>query len=476
MIRPRHILILQLALVSLACQPSTQDDIAAIEGSIYPRLQIEGEAPPPSTIQDRMAHHNVPGVSVAVYRDGKLAWARGYGFADVESESPVTPTTLFQAASISKPIAAMAALDMAEDGLVDIDANINTYLTSWTLAENEFTASEKVTIRRLLNHTAGTTVWGFPGYARDADRPDAVGVVRGAGNTDSIHVYKVPGESWQYSGGGTTVMQIALADVARQPFEAIMAQRVIAPLELGESTYEQPLPEHLHSSAATGYRGDGTAVEGKWHVYPEQAAAGLWTTPTDLGKYAVDIQNGLLRDNSAVLDQATIEEMLTPGLNDQGLGPGIRNNGLYFGHGGANEGFRCDLIASKDGSFAVAVMTNSDRGGALYYELLQAIFAHYGWSGYEPNVRSVTELSADQMSKFAGTYTIADLGELSISTADGKLWLDEGDLVSQRVELRAENDSTLFDVDDGDDLTFTFDDDGVAVSFVVQRFTATRVE
>lgn len=468
--------ILLLSLLSLSCQSGADDDVAAIEANILPVLQIEGEGIDPSTVEERMAHHNVPGASVAVYVDGQLAWAKGYGFADVERQIPVTTSTLFQAASISKPVAATAALDMFEDELVALDTDINSYLTSWSLADNEFTSAEKVTIRRLLNHTAGTTVWGFPGYARDEDRPDAVGVVSGAGNTDSIHVYKTPGESWQYSGGGTTVMQIALADVAGQPFEVIMHDRVIAPLDMGESTYEQPLPERLHASAASGYRGDGSEVEGKWHVYPEQAAAGLWTTPTEIGKWAVDIQNGLLRGESAVLEQATIEEMLTAGLNEQGIGPGIRHDGLYFGHGGANEGFRCDLVAAKDGSFVVAIMTNSDRGGAFYSELRQAIFSHYGWSGYEPDIRSVVELTEEQMAGFTGTYSIPGAGTLDFIVDGGNVYIAPGELVSEKVLLRAQSDSVLFDPEDGQTFTFAFDDDEPASSFESRGYTATRTE
>ncbi len=466
-----HILLL-LALHGLSCQ-AVPDDISSIESDMLPTFYIEGEEPAPATIEARMEHHNVPGLSVAVYREGRLAWAKGYGFADEDSNRPVTPETLFQAASISKPVAAMAVLDMAEEGLVSLDEDVNSYLSSWHLEDNEFTAEEKVTLRRILNHSAGTTVWGFGGYARSEEVPSAVDVVRGLGNTDSVSVFKAPGESWRYSGGGYTVMQIAISDVAGRPFEDVLDDRVIEPLSMTSSTYKQPLPEHLHDMAATGYRHDRSAVEGKWHVYPEQAAAGLWSTPTDIGKFAVAIQQALAGTREDVLTQATTREMLTPGDNDQGLGPGIRIDGSHFGHGGANEGFRGDFIASKEGGYAVAVMTNSDRGSPLISELIQAIFRHYDWSSLEPTIKSTIDFSEDRMAAFAGSYSIPDVGDLTLAVEDGQLVVKAGDLITARIILRAENDSTWFDASDGTTFHFTIRA-GLAESFVVQGLTAQR--
>lgn len=461
-----------LALSGFSCQTSEQD-VQAIENDLIPTFYIEGEQPAPVSLEERMAHHNVPGLSVAVYIDGQLEWAKGYGIADKASSRPVNAKTLFQAASISKPVTAMAALDMAEEGLVDLDSNINNYLESWKLSENEFTADEKVTFRRILNHTAGTTVWGFPGYPRSKEKPSAVDVVSGRGNTDSVYVYKTPGESWQYSGGGYTVMQIAMSDVADQPFEAVMKERVLDPLGMASSTYTQPLPEEYHQRAATGFRRDSTEVEGKWHVYPEQAAAGLWTTPTDLGRYAVSIQNALNGNTNTVLEQATVEEMLTPADNDYGLGLGIRYGGAYFGHGGANEGFRCDFVASKDGGKAVVIMTNSDTGSPLAAELMQAIFRHYGWTGPEPNVKSRITLSTDYLQKFVGTYNIPNYGDIKLELVDENLMAQPGDVIQNPITLVPENDSTFFDASDGTTISFHIDN-GSVTGFEVQGLTASR--
>lgn len=457
----------------LACQPE-ENHTLSIENDLLPTFYIEGEKPEPVSLQERMEHYNVPGVSVAVFRNGELDWAKGYGMADKEENRPVTEHTLFQAASISKPIAAMAVLDLAEEGIVDLDRNINEYLKSWQLTDNDFTATEKVTLRRILNHTAGTTVWGFPGYAKSEEIPDAVGVVSGMGNTDSISVYKTPGESWQYSGGGYTVMQIALADVERKPFEEIMAERVLIPLEMNASTYEQPLPDDLHDQAATGYRRDGSEVEGKWHIYPEQAAAGLWTTPTDIGRYALSIQKPLHGETNPVLSQTTVQEMLTPGDNDHALGPGIRFGGSHFGHGGANEGYRNDFVASMEGGNVVVIMTNSDSGGSLVSELMHAIFRHYGWPELQPTVKAKVDLPTDYLVTFAGQYNIPELGDVNLALEDSALVVT-AEFLPNPITLAAENDSTFFDASDGTPFHFNFSE-GTPTGFEVQGFTASKVD
>lgn len=316
--------------------------------------------------------------------NGDIAWAQGYGMADVELQHPVTTETRFQAASISKPVAAMAALRFVEQGLLDLDTDVNVKLRSWQVPENEFTTKNKVTLRCLLNHTAGTTVWGFPGYASGEIVPSAVAVLRGEGNTDPIIVYKEPGESWQYSGGGYTIMQLLLSDILGKPFPEIMAEMVLQPAGMTASTYEQPLPEHWHVYAASGYRGDGTKVKGNWHTYPEMAAAGLWTTPTNLVRFAIQIQRAYAGEAETILTQAMVQQMLTPGMNNHGLGPGISEDDLRFGHGGANEGFRCELMAFAEGGNGVVVMTNSDNGGRLAHEIILSIAEGYGWPGFAP--------------------------------------------------------------------------------------------
>ena len=232
----------------------------------------------------------MPGVSIAVLIDGEIEWARGYGFADLESRRPVTTNTLFQAASISKPVAALAALQLVQEGLVALDSNVNDYLTTWRVPANEFTSEAPVTLGGLLTHRAGLSMSGFPGYGPDEMVPDAPGVLDGRGNTGPVRVVRRPGEHWQYSGGGYTVMQQLIADVRGAPFPDVMRSHVLDPIGMVRSTFEQPIPPDRKDDVAIGYRLDGTPVPGGWHTFPEQAAAGLWTTPSELALYASEVQ------------------------------------------------------------------------------------------------------------------------------------------------------------------------------------------
>jgi CubicO group peptidase (beta-lactamase class C family) len=395
-----------LMVLLLSCddsEPKSQEEVRAkiskIERSISPTLQIEGEEIPVYTIEDRLKELGIPGVSVAVAFEGEIIWAKGYGMADVSENRGVDSVTMFLAGSISKPVAALRAHQMVEAGTLSLDGNVNEYLTSWQVPDNEFTVTEKVTLRRILNHTAGLTVWGFPGYDKGDTVPTVVEVLDGVGNTDPVRVYKVPGESWMYSGGGYTIMQLMISDVEKQPFEETLKKNVLDPLGMGESTFANPLSEKYHAIAATGYRANGDEVEGKWPIYPEMAAAGLWTTPSQLIQYATEIQEIHQTKQEGILKYETVEEMLTPGMNNHGLGPGVSE--FTFGHGGADEGFRADLTAWKDKPYAIVVMVNSDNG-TIMQEIKLAFAREFNLPGFAADVRKITEIPDEKLDRYTG--------------------------------------------------------------------------
>lgn len=447
--------------------------IRAIEERVVPLFVIRGEETETATLEEWMSRLSVPGVSVAVIEDGRVEWARGYGLADVEEGRAVTTHTLFQAASISKPVAATAALRLVQDGRLDLDEDVNARLTSWSVPENELTAAEPVTLRRLLTHTAGTTVHGFPGYERSARIPSVVDVLEGRGNTDPIRVNVPPGSTWRYSGGGYTVMQLLLSDVTGLDFPTLMRNLVLRAVGMTESTYEQPLPEPYHARAATGYRGDGAPVEGKWHVYPEMAAAGLWTTPTDLARFAIEIHAAYSGKAGAVLSRETARQMLTPGLNNWGLGPALTGEGDRFGHGGANEGFRCTMTAFIEGGAGVVIMTNSDNGDGLIRRLLYTIAREYGWPGLEPPVREVATLDAADLEAVTGRYSFPGLGIVTIELVDGRVWADAPG--QGRVELLPESETRFFIREDGSYVSFPRDG-GRVVALVYGGTRAEKLE
>ena len=456
-----------LVLALAACETTTNNDaIAQIESAILPRFAIEGEAIAASSLAERMEAENVHGVSIAVAIDGKLAWARAYGLADKDAYRPATPETLFQAASLSKPVAAMAALKLVEDGVLDLDSNINKALRSWKLPENAFTAERKVTLRGLLTHTAGTNVSGFPGYASSETVPTALEVLKGEGNTDAIRVSLNPGESWRYSGGGYTILQQVMTDVTEKSFPALMEETVLAPLSMSDSTFEQPLPERFHPRAATGHRARGMRVKGDWHVYPEMAAAGLWTTPSDLVKFFLEIQKSH-RGEGAILSQSMARQMLEPGMNSWGLGPVIQGEGKRFGHGGSNAGFRSQFTAFIDGGSGAVVMTNSDNGGRLAFDTLLTIANAYGWVGMELETKRTKALAPEQYEALAGIYVLEDRGSIIVTYVDGKLRTAAGGMSSVPREILAETETKFFYREDGTPVEFVLED-GKATSILIR--------
>lgn len=333
-------------------------------------------------ITDRMECHNTPGVSIAVVEGGVLKWAKGYGVADADTEVAIDTSTLFQAASISKPLAALAALKLVEGGQIDLDEDVNTYLQDWQVPQNEYTSNEKVTLRRLLSHTAGTNVPGYAGYAQSETLPTLDEVLDGDGNSKAMKVNNTPGEAWSYSGGGYSIMEKVVEDVSGMPLEAYFEQHIAGPLGMTRSRFEQPLPDQLHTNASSGHSRRGKVIAGGWRNYPEQAAAGLWTTPADLAKYCIEVYEIYNGKTNGILQPTTIELMLTEEMGHWGLGPELGNSSQQnkvFKHNGSNEGFKTQFIAFADSGNAVVILTNGEKGYSLVLEILMGLEAYYGW-------------------------------------------------------------------------------------------------
>jgi len=359
---------------------SSAAQIARVEAAQSPNRQGFD----PYTLPQLMERFHIPGVSIAVARDFQVQWAKTYGVADVSAATPVTPETRFQAASISKPVTAFAVLRAVEAGKLSLDEDVNRYLKSWKVPDNEYTRQHAVTLRSLLSHTSGTgDGFGFPGYAPAANRPTLVQILDGKppSNVGPVFWERPPFTASKYSGGGIVIVQLALQDVYGQPFAEIMRQLVLEPVGMTNSTYEQPLPTEADRTAARAHSGEGKAMDAKWHVYPEQAAAGLWTTPADLLKLGIELQKAL-RGESKLLSHSTSLEMVAPvGTGSFAIGFGIekRGEGWYFTHSGSNWGFQCDLTMHRLKGYGVAVMTNSDSGGRIISEIEGRIAAAANW-------------------------------------------------------------------------------------------------
>ncbi|MEM8514353.1 CubicO group peptidase (beta-lactamase class C family) [Massilia sp. MP_M2] len=440
--RHSHVRYLAACIAMLAAAGAHADDsaaIARIEAGLRPEIALADLPVPPLTLVDAMKRLNVPGVSVAVIKDGKVAWTRGYGVAWTGGPA-VTPQTLFQAASLSKPVAAMAALRMVEQGKLDLDAGIDQALTSWTLPKGDGMPS----LRQLLSHTGGMSVSGFPGYAADKSVPTLQQVLDGAGpaNTKAIRVNAAPGSAFRYSGGGYTVVQQAMIDRAGQPFDATMQALVLAPLGMTASTYAQPLPASLAPNAARPHDEDGKPYPGGAYTYPEQAAAGLWSTPQDLARFAIAIQQGAAGATGGVLTPAMTRAMLQPVKNNYALGLSIEDSGKGFSHGGSNQGFKAVIYAAvADGSGAV-ILTNGDNGIDVAAGLMRAIAYEYKWDTNQTKLRKAVALAPETRRTLVGRYQLDAVTDFEIAERKGELVIRQRG--GQWEPLYAESDKVLF--------------------------------
>ncbi len=426
-------------------------------------------------IVDRMRELDVPGVSVAIIEGGEVVDQAEYGVRAAGADSPVTPTTRFQACSISKPVTALAMLRLVEQGELDLDADINDRLVAWRVPPNG-SWQPRVTLRQLASHSAGLTTHGFPGYPRDAPLPSLVEVLTGTApaNTQGVRVDQLPGTQFRYSGGGTLVMQLLLEEATGRALPDLVRELVLDPLGMEHSTFEQPLPTSLHDEAAAAHTSDGRQVHGGWHVYPEQAAAGLWTTPGDLARYAIALQRAAAGVRGSLVSVETATQILTPqtppagraertgGLHAVGLGPFVRwvdGETAYFGHSGSNEGFRCQLLAHRRDGFGAVVMTNGDGAMRLIAEAFDAIAAARGWQDYVSEPGGEPSLRGAELDRFAGRYQLAS-GTPVVVTRDG----DRLDVVV------GAQPSLAFTVNDGTTIgtelassTISLDDDGLVI-------------
>ena len=374
--------------------PSLATGYGALPGAIESRARrveqgLRGSYGDPAwkrmRLSDRMAHHNVPGVGIAVINDYRIEWAKGYGVLTAGRSERTTPGTLFQAASIGKVAVAAAALRYVEQGLLDLDGDVNRTLSSWRLPEGGFTTQEKVSLRRLLSHSAGVTVPWFRGYAEGESTPNLRQILDGEApaNSPPIRVDVVPGTLYRYSGGGYMVVQRLLMDVAGEPFPEAMRGAVLDPWGMAASSFEPRLPESSQAIAASGHRSDGSPIPGRWRTYPEMGAgASMWATPSDLARLAIGLMRAYQGLSDEVISQSMAKQMLAPQIEDRGLGPVLGDDGgdrFYFLHPGGNEGYRSILVAYPKRGQGVVIMTNGDGGESLRQEILRSVSTEYGW-------------------------------------------------------------------------------------------------
>lgn len=434
-----HLSLVSMLMVAVTAHAASDPHIALVENGLLP---IAARHPGiTSKISQRMRAYGVPGLSIAVIDHGEIVWAKGYGVTDTSSKRPVTPQTLFEAASISKPISAVGVLLLAQSGRVRLDEPANDALKSWKIPPSTFTKGTPVTIRMLLNHSAGVDHVGsgrYVPYSPGQSVPSLLQVLRGETPSGSgpVRVVATPGTAFVYSGAGYEILQQLVSDVSGKSFEDYMQGAVLEPIRMSRSTFAQPLPESLRRDAATGHYAGGQPLDGRYRIGPELAVAGLWTTPTDVARYIISVQQSFQGAKGDPLDPEMAREMLTPGLGGRGLGPALKVDGgsIRFGHDGFNEGFESSFVGYTSRGQGAVVMANSGFAFMLIEEVLDSISRAYGWPdtgettqrppGSSTQQQMVIPVPTKALAANVGRYALDDQVQLRFYAKGRRLFLD----------------------------------------------------
>ncbi len=456
-----------------------EERIRLVENSLAGWVQTgEGDV---WNLADRMKKYNIIGLSIAVIHDYKIEWARGYGYADVSKKRRVTEKTLFQAASISKSLNSVGVMKLVQEKKLDLNSDINNYLVTWKFPYDSISNNKVITLTNLLSHTGGLTISGFPGYAKGDTLPAISQILDGQkpANTGPVRSLAEPGKRVIYSGGGVTVSQMIVMDVTNQPYDVFMKENVLDPLGMTASSFTQPPPAAREKLLATGYMPDSSEVPGKYHIYPEQAAAGLWTNPTDLCKYVIETQLSFKGESEKVLAPEMTKLRVTPVLEDAGLGTFVNSRVTgsfkYFNHNGGNEGFCCTSIGCLNNGEGVVIMTNTDSyNTAIIEEIANSVATVYKWKDYYlPEIKKIVGVDASVLEKYAGKYDFEGRSvafkisgkDLLINVEDDQFW-----------KVYFTSDNEFFIREFRGSLQFQTDEDNKVTGFVVFGRTAKKIE
>lgn len=455
-------------------QSQIEERIRLVENGLLPAIAIAGLPVSKTTLDQQMKQYGVPAVSIAVINDGKIEWAKSYGVLEANTNRTAQISSLFQAGSVSKPVASFGALSLVQKKTLDLNEDVNQQLISWKVPENEHTELKKVTLKHLLSHTSGFNVIGFDGYRQNEKVPSLMDMLNGSSpaNNPPMKVEFKPGERMSYSGGGYTVMQQLVEDNTNVSFADFMEISVFKPLEMSRSTMSYPLPPYLSKDAAFAHPANGLSMDGGYKTYPESAAAGLWSTPIDISKWLVHIQNSLSDDfQSPILNKDTLKLMLTPHIAPYGLGPVVNGDdkNIDFSHKGRTDGFACGFVAFPFLGKGIVVMINSDNGSCLVDEIIRGVSEVYEWPSYKTSWRKEIPISQKDLKGCPGRYGTGqeknDIYDVVVSEENGELSVRFG-YASIPYKLHKSDENKFFLIETGFEVLF-YEEEGATKKLVV---------
>jgi len=462
-----------LVLLFSGCDASkalTKERKKTTENGLLKSIVFEGEEPERMKLSERMAYYKVPGVSISVIDNFKIEWTKEYGVTQVNSQNPVTSETIFQATSISQVVSASGVLALIGQKEMGLDVNINDYLRSWTIPDNQFTQEDKVTIRRLLSRSSGLVPCEYEGVESIENKASLKQIFDGEKTENPpVYVANVPGTELEYSEAGFAILQNLLEDISGQSFADFMSEVILTPLKMERSSFADFLPEQLFADAAFGHNREGFPIKGKGHIYPVAAANGLWTTPSDLAIFMVELMSAALGRSQNVFDSELARLMLSVHIGNQGLGLFIAGEGddLHFYLRGNNKGFSGFLVGYPVKGQGVVIMTNSENGEYLIDEILRAVADAYQWPHFLPEIKKYLRLDPQIYQLYEGLYEVNPTYQLSVSHEDYYLIIQPSGQKATRFFV--ENATNFFSTDPYIRIRFVRDSNGTVTGLVLKQ-------
>jgi CubicO group peptidase (beta-lactamase class C family) len=391
-----------------------EEQIKQVENNLAGPVKIEGSIG--YNILDRMAFYKVKGLSIAVVKDYKIIWAKGYGWADESEKKQVTDKTMFQVASISKSINSIGIMKLVQDKKLDLTKDINDYLVSWKFPYDEVSKGQKITTLNLLTHTGGISN-GAAMYIYKDTIPSLVQVLNGAKGSNYVYSeasvarsLKPPNTEFSYSNHGIAISQIMVSDITKKPYEQYIYETVFKPLGMVSSCYTEDSIKQHKQFLATGYNSNGDELPGKHVIVPAIAAGGLWTTPSDLARFLIEVQLSYNGKSNKVLSAEMVKIMLTPYIKEppgfllKQIKPGAEK---YFGHSGSTQGFKGEYSGSFEGGNGVVVLINGSSDQILT-EVMNSVATVYKWKDfYDPLIKKPIAVPDSILKKYVGLYSAA---------------------------------------------------------------------
>ena len=448
----------------------TKERIKTAENGLLKSIVFEGEKPERMKLFERMAYYKVPGVSISVIDNFQIEWAKGYGVTKINDQNPVTITSIFQAASISQAVTAAGTLALIARGEIGLDTNINDYLQSWTIPDNQFTQKDKVTLRRLLSRSSGLIPLEYEGIESIENKPSLRQILSGD-KTDNppVYVANTPGTELEYSEASFAILEKLIKDVSGQSFADFLTEVLFTPFKMERSSFADILPEQLFIDAVFGHNREGFPFKGKGYIYPVTAANGLWTTPSDLANFTIKLMSAALGHPQNVFDPRLARSMLSVQIGNQGLGFFIEDEGdnLHFYIRGKNKGFSSFLVGYPVKGQGVVIMTNSENGEYLIDEILRAVSTAYDWPHFFPEIKKYLRLDPSVYQLYEGLYEVNPEYQLNVSFEDYYLIIQPTGQKATRFFV--ENPTTFFSTDPYIRIRFDRDAGGIVTGLVLRQ-------